>query len=399
MQSRLSSRNKGTLLRNATALLMLGLAGCAADLRNTSCVNEPGVICTWAGTGEAGFDGDGNVLTESSFYWPIDITIDKKLGTYVLDWNNHRVRKLEKNGTFKTVIGTDFVGDGPDDLSDQTLPGAPGTSVNLNHPTQLVPMADGTLTLVSWHNHKLRSYDPKTGLVTVTCGSMPGFGGDGGPAKKAKLNQPSQLVVDDDGTQYVVDQRNEVIRSIAPDGTMGTMAGTPTMAGFDGDGGPADKAKLNFPAGPNPLPGGGLALDGSGNLYISDTLNHRIRKVDLATKEITTVAGTGEQGFSGDRGPALEAKLSSPRKLAIGPDGRLYVADQMNDRIRAIDLKKGTIVTVAGNGKRGYSGEGGPPEQASLDRPASITFGEEGALYIVDTYNSRIRRVLPEATK
>jgi serine/threonine-protein kinase len=235
--------------------------------------------------------------------------------------------------------------------------------------------------------------------VTVTCGGMPGFGGDGGPARKAQLNQPSQLAVDDDGTQYIVDQRNQVIRRIQPDGTIGTMAGTPTMAGYEGDGGPADKAKLNFPAGPNPLPAGGLALDGNGNLYVSDTLNHSIRKIDLASNEITTVAGTGEAGFSGDRGPATEAKLNFPRKLAIGPDDRLYVADQMNNRIRAIDLKKGTITTVAGTGKRGFSGDGGPPEDAKLDRPASITFGSEGALYIVDTYNSRIRRVLPEATK
>jgi hypothetical protein len=383
------------------AALAAGSAGCAGggNAGSLSCVDEPGVICTWAGTGEQGFDGDGHALTESNFYWPIDITIDKKLGTYVLDWNNHRVRLLKMDGTLKTVIGTDFVGDGPDDLSDQTLPGAPGTSVNLNHPTQLVPLLDGTLALVSWHNHKLRSYDPKTGLVTVTCGGMPGFGGDGGPARKAQLNQPSQLAVDDDGTQYIVDQRNEVIRRIQPDGTIGTMAGTPTMAGNEGDGGPADKAKLNFPAGPNPLPAGGLALDGNGNLFVSDTLNHTIRKIDLASNEITTIAGTGEPGFSGDRGAATEAKLNFPRKLAIGPDGRLYVADQMNNRIRAIDLKKGTITTVAGNGKRGFSGDGGPPEDAKLDRPASITFGTEGALYVVDTYNSRIRRVLPEVTK
>jgi streptogramin lyase len=384
------------------ALIATGLAlcitGCAAKT-STSCVDEPGVICTWAGTGELAFDGDGKPLAESKFYWPVDLTIDAKLGTYVLDWNNHRVRRLQKDGTLKTVIGTDFVGDGPDDLSDLMPPGALGTTVNLNHPTQLVAMPDDTLTLVSWHNHKLRSYDPKTNLVTVACGGAPGFSGDGGPAKKAKLNQPSQMAVDGDGTQYVVDQRNEVIRRIDPDGVIGTFAGTPTMAGFDGDGGPADQAKLNFPAGPNPLPGGGLALDGKGNLYIADTLNHSIRKVDLATNEISTIAGTGSAGFSGDGGPALTAKLSSPRKLTMGPDGRLYVGDQMNDRIRAIDLKKGTIKTVAGNGKRGFSGDGGPPEEASLDRPVGVSFDKDGAMYVIDMFNSRIRRELPEVSK
>lgn len=383
------------------ALSGWALAGCnssGGSGSGPSCTDEPGVICTWAGTGEEAFDGDGHALTESSFYWPIDLTIDPKLGTYVLDWNNHRVRKLRANGTLKTVIGTDFVGDGPDDLSDQTSPGAPGTSVTLNHPTQLAPMPDGSMTLVSWHNHKLRAYDPETGLVTVTCGGAPGFGGDGGPARKALLNQPSELAVDADGTQYLVDQRNQVIRKIDPDGIISTFAGTPTMAGFDGDGGPAKNAKLSFPAGPNPLPAGGLALD-RGNLYVSDTLNHAIRKIDLETQVITTIAGTGKPGFSGDHGPAADAQLNSPHKLKIGPDHRLYFADQMNDRIRAIDLDKGTITTVAGTGKRGFNGDGIPPTEARLDRPSGVTFDAHGAMYIIDTYNSRIRRVLPGAAK
>jgi hypothetical protein len=306
------------------------------------------------------------------------------------------VRKLEKSGKLETVVGTDFVGDGPEDLSDMKPPGAPGTDVSLNHPTQLAVMPDDTLTIVSWHNHKLRSYDPATGLVTVTCGSAPAFGGDGGPAAKAKLNQPSQIAVDDDGTQYIVDQRNEVIRKIDPDGTINTFAGTPTMAGFEGDDGPATMAKLNFPAGPNPLPAGGLALDGKGALYISDSSNNRIRKIDLASNTITTIAGTGDAGFGGDGGPAIKAKLNFPRKLTFGSDGRLYVGDQMNDRIRAIDLKKGTITTVAGNGKRGFTGDEGPPEEASLDRPPGVSFDKSGAMYVIDMFNSRIRRVLPE---
>jgi len=384
--------------RSFTRLALGLLATCAAACAS----NKPGfpdaqgVMCTWAGTGKLAYDGDGHTLEESSFYWPIDLVVDKKLGTYVVDWNNHRVRELQKSGKLKTVIGSDFIGDGPEDLSDMTPPGAPGTDVSLNHPTQLSTMPDGTLTLVSWHNHKLRSYDPTTGLVTVTCGSAAGFGGDGGPAVKAKLNQPSSLAVDDEGTQYILDQRNEVIRKIGPDGIISTLAGTPTMAGFDGDDGPADMAKLNFPAGPNPLPAGGVALDGKGNLYVSDSLNHRIRKIDLAANTITTIAGTGDAGFGGDGGPALKAKLNFPRKLTFGPDGRLYFGDQMNDRIRAIDLKKGTISTVAGNGKRGFSGDEGPPEEASLDRPPGVTFDKDGAMYVIDMFNSRIRRVLPE---
>jgi hypothetical protein len=208
--------------------------------------------------------------------------------------------------------------------------------VDLNHPTQFVPMADGTLTLVAWHNHKLRRYDPATGRVTVTCGGAAGFGGDGGPARMAKLNQPSALIAAEDGTQYLVDQRNQVIRSIDPDGIVSTIAGTPTVAGFEGDGGPADACKFSWPAGNNPPPGGGLALDG-GTLYVSDTLNHRIRAIDLESGEITTLAGTGEAGFSGDGQEASEAQLNFPRKLTIGPDRRLYVGDQQNHRIQPSD--------------------------------------------------------------
>jgi DNA-binding beta-propeller fold protein YncE len=280
-------------------------------------------------------------------------------------------------------------------MSDLEEPGAPGTEVVLNHPTQFVPLRDGSLTLVAWHNHKLRSYDPDTGLVTVTCGAAAGFGGDGGPARTAQLNQPSALVVAEDGTQYILDQRNQVIRSIDPEGIVSTIAGTPMMAGFDGDGGPAGDCKFSWPAGSNPPPGGGLALDGA-TLYVSDTLNHRIRAIDLETMVITTIAGTGEAGFSGDGEAALDAQLNFPRKLAIGPDGRLYVGDQQNHRIRAIDLHGGVIDTVAGNGEQGFTGDGVLATETALDQPSGVTFGPDGAMYVLDTFNSRIRRVVLE---
>lgn len=377
-----------------TPALLLMLAGCA-DSDADTCPNGPGLICTWAGTGEHGFNDDGKPIGESNMYWPIDLTMDEELGAYVLDWNNHRVREVTNEGTFETVVGTDFVGDGPDDLSDLMPPGAQGTDVVLNHPTQFVPMPDGTLTLVAWHNHKLRSYDPDTGRVTVTCGGPAGFSGDGGPMRMAKLDQPSTLIVGEDGSQYILDQRNQVVRRVV-DGIIGTFAGTPKEIGFEGDGGPAIDAKFSFPAGPNPQPGGGLALDHDGNLYVSDTVNHRIRKIDAEDGTIETIAGTGDAGFSGDGGPATDAKLNFPRKLTFGPDGRLYFGDQNNHRIRAIDLKKGVIRTVAGNGEEGFDGDGVPADEASLNRPTGVTFDADGAMYVIDTFNSRIRRVLPE---
>jgi DNA-binding beta-propeller fold protein YncE len=362
------------------------------------CQDTPGVMCTWAGTGKLALGVDGQAPEDTSLYWPVDVTFDE-LGTYVLDWNNHRVLQLDDDGLFETVIGTDFVGDGPEDQSDLTAPGAPGTEVTLNHPTQLVPMPDGTFTLVAWHNHKLRSYDPDSGLVVVECGSAPGFLGDGGPAKMARLDQPSTLVVARDGTEYIVDQRNQIIRRIDVEGIITTLAGTPTKLGFGGDGGDATAAMLHFPEGTNPRPGGGLALsDDERVLYVADTGNHRIRAIDLEEGTIETIAGTGSAGFSGDGGKAAKAKLNFPRKLTLGPDGRLYVGDQDNDRIRAIDLQDGTIETVAGNGARGFDGDGLLPTETSLDRPTGVSFDADGTMYVLDTFNSRVRRVTPENT-
>jgi sugar lactone lactonase YvrE len=383
-------------LRSTAAIaLALGalLPACGDNLNDSSCLDKPGVICTWAGMGIEAFDGDNNPLLESAFYWPVDISFTSS-GTYILDWNNHRVRRVTEDETLETVIGTDFVGDGPYDLSDKTPPGAPGTEVTLNHPTQLFETLDGEMLLVSWHNHKIRHYDPETGLVYISCGSAPGWAGDGGPFAQALLDQPQALAQSADGNLYILDQRNQVIRMIDPEGIMHTVAGTVDVVGFAGDGGDPLQAQFSFPTGSNPQPNGTMAIDADGRLYVADTKNHRIRVIDFAANTIDTLAGTGEAGYSGDGGPAVDARINTPRKLTMGPDGRLYFGDELNHRIRAIDLDTGIITTVAGNGTPAFSGDGLPPEQASLDRPVGVSFSPEGDMYILDTNNNRIRRVL-----
>lgn len=395
------------LLNGLLLAVLLVVVGCAKksstapEVVTNACPDQPGVICTWAGNGELGFNGDGRPLLESRLYWPMNVTVTPDGVIYIVDWNNDRIRRVTAQGTLETIIGTDFIGDGPPDSSDLVPPGAPGTTVLLNHPTDFVPLKDGTILLVAWHNHKLRVYDPATDLVLVTCGGDYGFTGDGGPAKDALLSQPPHAVQASDGSIYVNDQRNQRIRRIDPGGMIQTVVGsTPiapypyfTYGGFSGDGGPPLDAEINQPSGPNPQPGGGLAMDAQDRLYIADVLNHRIRRVDFNANVIETVVGNGVATFGGDGGPGVQASINDPREIEIGPDGRLYICDYGNHRIRAWDPVTGIITTVAGNGRAEFSGDGGPAVDAGINRPCGLAFDADGHMYIADTFNHRIRRV------
>ncbi len=358
----------------------------------TRCPTGSGVICTWAGSGVEGFNGDGHSLATSALYWPYDMTFGPDGTPYVLDWNNHRVRRVNATQQFETIVGTDAPGDGPPDNGDLMMPGAPGTTVAMNHPTDLMFLPSGKLLVVSWHNHKLRTWDPATGSVYVLMGRGPG--NTDGALPTALLKQDTRAALDAaHNVLYVLDQGNSRIRRIdLAAGMATTIAGS--MRGFAGDGGPAAMAQFNWATGENPEPEGGLALDAMGtHLYIADTENERIRVIDLVAGTISTFAGTGTAGFAGDGGPAAMAQLRNPQDLQFGPDGRLYVADTDNERIRAIDVGTDIITTVVGTGRRGYGGDRGPALQADLNRPHGIAFDTNGNLYVSDTLNNRIRRV------
>lgn len=377
-----------------SALVGACLVLAAASACDTDACSTSGNICTWAGNGHAGFNGDDEPLSAARFYWPIDVKFTKAGDTYVLDWNNHRVRRLMPDDTLHTVVGTDFVGDGDYATMDLVQPGVKGTEINLNHPTQLLERPDGTIIVVSWHNHKLRNFDPATGLAYVMGGRGAGFAGDGGPlsAPELRFNQPAGGTVDPDGNIYLIDQRNQIIRKISSDLSMvETIAGTQNMPGYSGDGGDPMKAQFSFPKGSNPPPAGTLAFDKDGNLYVADTLNHAIRKISADRKTITTVAGDGTPGFKD--GPGEGSQLNNPRDLEVGPDGNLYIADELNHRVRMLDLAAGTISTIAGTGDAEFSGDGGPATRAALNRPTGLEFDESGLLYVADSHNNRIRTI------
>jgi sugar lactone lactonase YvrE len=367
------------------------------------CTNEVGSVCTYAGTGESGFNGDGRDRLRTALYWPFDIEFTATGRRILLDWNNHKVREILADETLTTLVGSDFVGDGPADLSDLTPEGAPPLSVDLNHPTDIQEFPNGDVMFMAWHNHKIRVADHVTGRVRVLVGGPADFSGDGGPAKDAHVNQPPHGTLDPRGNLFFIDQRSQRIRVIYNFATerenaiVRTVVGVGPPPGFNGDG-LAMETQLSFPTGPNPEPSGGLTLDAGGNLYFCDTLNHRIRRVQFCSEDftcgvVTTIAGTGTRGFSGDGGSALEAQVNYPQDIELGPDGNLYFADTDNNRVRLINLTTGTIDTVAGTGTKGYAGDGGPALAATFNRPFGVAFDASGDLYISDTFNGRIRKL------
>ncbi len=366
------------------------------------CTDVVGSICTYVGTGTTAFNGNGHDRRETALYWPFDIEFTPAGRRIFMDWNNHQVREVLPDETVTTLVGTDFVGDGPDDLSDLTPAGATPDSVNLNHPTDVQEFPNGDIMIMAWHNHKIRVVDHVTKRVRVLMGRAAGFNGNGLIADQTLVNQPPHGVLDPNGNLFFVDQRNQRLRviynfaALREQAIVGTVLGTGDK-GFNGDG-LSSEVWVNLPTGPNPEPSGGLALDSDGNVYFSDTLNNRIRRLQFCSSDftcgvVTTIAGTGDAAYGGDGGPATEAQINYPEDMEIGPDGNVYFADTNNNRVRMIDLTNGTIQTVAGNGTRAYGGDGGAAVNAQFNRPFGVAFDANGDLYVSDTFNGRIRKV------
>lgn len=363
--------------------------GCATD----PCEDlEPGMACTWLGVpGEAGYNGDGHRQDVQLNQAQDMIFLDDGTAWFT-DFNNYLIRRIHPDGTVESMVGwtnPPFPGDGP--LGGIPPQGGPGPDWQLNHPTNLLEAPDGMITLVAWHNHKILTIDPDDGYVTVVCGAGAGYAGDGGPAENALFKQLNDATYDEEGNLYILDQQNQRIRRIDTSGVIETIAGTGEVGG-GGDGGPALEAEFSWAFGSNPNPSGGI-LYHEGRLYVSDTEADRIRVIDLETGIIDAFAGTGEEGDSGDGGPAIDARLNAPRDLEIGPDGDLYFAETDNGRVRAIDLDTGVMRTVVGTGELGLNEERLPATETMLRRPFGIAFDADGDLYVMDSLNNRVVKV------
>ncbi|MGB6163409.1 MAG: protein kinase [Pseudonocardiaceae bacterium] len=336
-------------------------------------VDATGTITSIAGNGTQGFTGDGGPAVAAELGSPKDVTVDRTGNLYIADGGNDRIRKLDTGGRITTIAGSGVRGFSGD--------GGPAATAELALPDAVAVDRDGNVYIGDSGSHRVRKVD-QNNTITTFAGAGPNYPGDGGLATQATLLNPNFAHFDKGGRLYIADSGNNRIRRVDQDGTIVTIAGNGT-AGFSGDGGLAVDAQLNTP--------GSLALDSVGNVYIADTNNHRVRKVALDGK-IMTIAGIGGGYFSGDNGPATGADLRFPDGLAVGSDGSLYIAEGGNDVIRRVD-PAGIIMTVAGNRTRGFSGDGGPATQAQLYSPEQIDIDRDGNLYIADQVNNRIRRV------
>lgn len=332
-------------------------------------------ITTVAGNGTPGYNGDGISAINAQLYGPESITIDASGNIYIADTHNNRIRKVDASGNISTIAGTGANGYGGDS-------GAATAAVIYVSDVALDML--GNIYLADAENNVIRKINAQ-GIITTVAGNgngagtfNGGFSGDDGPADSAELSDPDYLAVDAFGNIYIDDEDNNRIRKVNTSGIINTIAGS-SGQGFVGDGGPDSLAELYNPD--------GVSVDNKGNIYIADFSNYRIRKIDTAGV-ITTVAGSGVPGYAGDGGLAINAKIQpvgNPRFV----NGTLFFIDKGN-RIRKVD-SAGIITTIAGNGTAGYSGDNGPAASAELNAPANIAFDRNGNLYVADAGNNRIR--------
>ncbi len=374
-----SSTGVVTGVSSGTVTISYTFGGCVNTITittNTPCDN--GIVSTIAGTGSAGYGAEFVPAVSSALNYPYGICVDTMGNVYIGDGVNNRVRMIDMTGLISTIAGT-----GTASLSGD---GGPATAATFYGITGLAIDAGGNIYVADQDNQRIRKIST-VGIVTCIAGSGPsgisggGYSGDGGPATLARLNYPTNVAVDASGNVYIADQYNNRVRKIDAGGTITTIGGNGT-SGYSGDGAAATAAQLNHPS--------GVAVDGSGNVYFSDDLNHRVRKISTAGI-ITTVAGGSSAGFSGDGGPATAALLNNPWGVfAYG--GNVYIADPVAQRVRRIDAA-GVITTIAGTGTAGFSGDGGQATAAKFYNPSGIFVDGTGDIYIGDLLNQRVRKI------
>ncbi len=380
-------------------------------------VGTDGNIRPFAGVPYAGFTGDTFAAVSANLHSPQDVAVDSKGVVYIADTGNARIRAVGTDGNINTIAGNGGLGFAGD--------GAAATSASLSQPYAVALDSQGQLYIADLGNLRIRKVDSKGNITTIAGTGFPGFTGDGSAAIKATLTLPSGVAVDGSGNVYVADQWNLRIRKIDGSGNISTVAGNGGFS-YSGDGGPATLAQLYGPQGValdrsgnlfisdsrngvvRKVAGGtistltgtslvyprGLAADSAGNVYVADFLDNKVKRIG-PDGSVATVAGNGTAGFAGDGGPATSAQLNGPAGVAVDKANNLYIADFANNRIRKI-TPDGNITTVAGNGIQTYAGDGAAATLASLNGPLGVAADSAGNLYIADTNNHAVREVTPD---
>jgi hypothetical protein len=333
------------------------------------------IITTVCGNGLPGSDGNGGLATLAKVYYPTLVTCDL-FGNYYFTENSHKARMVSKCGIITTLAGVGTSGYSGD--------GGVATAAQLNMPLGIAVHKSGDIYINDRMNYRIRKVDALTGIITTVAGNgTPGFFGDSGPAILASINGVAGIACDTFGNLFISDHINNRIRKINNSGIISTYVGT-GVGGYSGDGGLADTAKITLPS--------GIACDLSGNVFFIDGGCMGVRMVDRITGIISTVAGSGVTGFSGDGGPATLAKFYGPIAVTVDLNGNIYIADKGNERVRRVNTS-GIVNTVAGTGTSGYSGDGDIATVANLYYPEGVACNKAGNLLIADFANHRIRKV------
>ncbi len=360
-------------------------------------INAAGTLTIFAGTGARGYGGDNGPATSAALSSPVSVAVDSSNNVFIADTGNVRIRRVDAvTHTITTVAGNGTSGTAGN--------GGPATSAELSFPFGVYVDGSGNIFISDLFPNLVQEVVAATGDIQIVAGNgTQGYTGDGGPATSAELGDPYAVYGDASGNIYIADATNSVIREVYCTNTavactppagfaanyINTAAGTGVACASStascGDGGPATSAQLSFPQ--------GVFVDGSGNIFIADSNDNRIREVGVANHTILTVAGTGTAGFGGDGGSAVSAELNYPFTVLVDGTGNIYIQDVGNVLMREVIAATGNIQTFAGNGFLQFSGDGYPATDAALDRPAGATSDGNSNLYVSDSSNDVVREV------